>query len=69
MTEARTIKASRALYAKFQNPEVAAFNRSRSASTERSKLFWYGVFKFLFKPYPGMGWTDDDIRRWRLIRG
>jgi len=69
MTEARTIAAARALNGRFKNPDVAAFNRARSARTERVRNFWMGVGHFLFVPYRGMGWTDDDLRRWRLIRG
>lgn len=69
MEDARTIKAARALNKKFQNPDVAAFNRSRKARTERSRLFWLRVGHFLFVPYRGMGWTNEDARRWRLIRG
>lgn len=69
MQETRIVKAARALNNKFQNPDVAAFNRSRKASTDRARLFWFAVGRFLFVPYRGMGWTNEDVRRWRLIRG
>lgn len=69
MTESRILKAARALNAKYQAPNAVAFAKSRKAKSERIRLFWLRVGHFLFKPYPCMGWTDDDLRRWSLIRG
>lgn len=64
----RTLRAARALNARFQNPDVAAFNRSHRARTERSRLFWLGVGRFLFRPYRGMGWTNEEAARWAAIK-
>ncbi len=68
MTQARVLKTARALHAAYLYPQVAAFNRAKTARSERSRMFWHSVGRFLFKPYPGMAWTDDDINRWTQIR-
>lgn len=67
MTQDRIIQAARELNADYACPQVCAFNRARAASTEQDRVFWQNVGDFLFKPCPGMAWTDDDIRRWTLI--
>lgn len=63
----RILFAAIALRARYFNPEVAAFNRARAARSERAMQFWGRVGRFLYKPAPGMAWTDDDILRWRAI--
>ena len=67
-SESRTLTAARGLFRRYQSPQCAAINRAQAARTERARLFWLGVVHFLFKPYPCQSWTDDDLRRWRLIR-
>lgn len=66
--ELRILKAARGLFRRYQNPEVVAFNNARNAKTQSRALFWSAVGNFLFRPYPGMAWTGDDVQRWTLIR-
>lgn len=68
MTEKRILKAARGLFRRYQNPDVAAFIRARYAKTQSRALFWSAVGNFLFRPYPGMAWTNQDVQRWTLIR-
>lgn len=68
MDNTRTLKAARGLFRRYANPQVAALNASRAAKNERSRVFWLRVLSFLARPYPGQCWTDEEIRRWSLIR-
>ena len=68
MESKRVIKAARGLFRRYQNPDVAAFNRAYRAKTEKNRLFWHNVGHFLFWPYRGMAWTSQDVQRWKLIR-
>lgn len=68
MDNIRALKAARGLFRRYANPETAALNASRAAKSERARVFWLFVISFLARPYPGQCWTDEEIRRWALIR-
>lgn len=70
----RTIRAAALLAERFMNPDVAAYNRSRSGarhrahryivapSTRRRELFWFGVGRALTAAYCGRGVRTDYER-------
>lgn len=70
----RTIRAAAILAERFQNPDVAAYNRSRSGrrhrsigyivapSTQRREHFWFGVGCALSAAYGRRG-TPTDYER------
>lgn len=70
----RTIRVAAILAERFQNPDVAAYNRSRGGarhradryivapSSKRREHFWFGVGRALTAAYVGRGAPTDYER-------
>ena len=69
MNSRRTILAAAALDARFENPSVAAYNRSNKAKSERARSFWFGVGRALYRHPRGYGCpTNAERDIWDAIR-
>lgn len=62
----RVIRAAAALDLRYQNPSVAAFNRSNEAKSERAREFWFSVGRALYRP-PACAFSPAALDTWQQI--